>query len=589
MSHKVFQQALEQIRSGRLEHAERTLRAALQRAPRQPELNDMLGTVLVRLDRLEQARYHHEIALREAPDRPEFLNNYAGLFLAQRRPAEARALFERALSINPREVMAMYGLARALAELREYSALERVALQARTLSPEACEPWLNLAIAHLQSGRQVEGIQCLVQAVQRNPVVAGPMYLSSLLYHPAIPPAQVLAEHAEFGRLLARTAVPNAGKPAASHSPVAEKPVAAGERKLRIGYLSSDLRRHSVAIFMERLLASHDRTRCFVGVYHTSNDDEVSARLRPHADRWVGCASMSDADLARTIAGDALDVLIELNGHTVGGRPGVIARRPAPRIVSYLGYACSAGLPGITGRIVDHITDPPGSEHLALEPPLRLDRVFLCFTPPEQAPDVAQLPALSNGFVTFGAFNAAPKINDRVIDAWAGVLHRTPRSRLLVKCAAMADEGVRARFTAQFTRAGIDLARIELIGWADSLVSHLNVYNRVDIALDCFPYNGTTTTCEALWMGVPTVTVRGTWHVSRVGESILSAVGLHHLVAADPPSMADVSSGLAADLPALAAMRTCLRKRTIASPLCDGVGLAKALESSLRAHVQAQP
>lgn len=589
MSLKVFQQALEQIRSGRLEQAERTLRTALQRDPRQPELNDMLGTVLVRLNRFEQARYHHEIALREAPDRPEFLNNYAGVFLAQRRPAEARALFERALSINPREVMAMHGLARALAELREYSSLERVALQTRTLSPEACEPWLNLAIAQLQSGRQAEGIQSLVQAVQRNPVVAGPMYLSSLLYHPAIPPAQVLAEHAEFGRLLARTAVPNAGKPAAHPSPVAEKSVAAGDRKLRIGYLSSDLRRHSVAIFMERLLASHDRTRCSVGVYHTSNDDEVSARLRPHADRWVQCSSMNDTDLARTITGDAIDVLIELNGHTVGGRPGVIARRPAPRIVSYLGYACSTGLPGITGRVVDHITDPPGSEHLALEPLLRLDRVFLCFTPPQQAPDVAPLPALRNGFVTFGAFNAAPKINDGVIHAWAEVLRRIPRSRLLVKCAAMADEGVRARFASQFTRAGIDPSRIELMGWADSLAGHLDVYNCVDIALDCFPYNGTTTTCEALWMGVPTISVRGSWHVSRVGESILSAVGLRHMVASDPSSMADVAARLTEDLPALNTLRAGLRERMSTSPLCDGVGLARAIEAALRTHFQSQP
>lgn len=588
MSYKVFQQALDLIRSGRLEQAERVLRAALQRDPQQPELNDMLGTVLVRLNRLEQARYHHQIALRQGPDRPEFLNNYAGVFLAEGKPDEARALFERALSINPGEVMAMYGLARALAELHRYSDLERVALRARSLAPAACEPWLNLAIAQLQSGRQAEGVQCLVQAVQRNPIMAGPMYLSSLLYHPDLTPAQVLAEHAEFGRLIARTL---AGQTAGEARPRRLEPprgATRGTRPLRIGYLSSDLRRHSVAIFMERLLASHDRSRCFVGVYHTSHDDHVSVRLRSHVDRWVPCAAMSDADLARTIAGDALDVLIELNGHTVGGRPGVIARRPAPRIVSYLGYACSTGLPGITARLVDRITDPHGSEHLALEPLLRLDRVFLCFTPPAEAPDVAPLPALTRGFVTFGAFNAAPKINDRVVHQWAEVLRRTPGSRLVIKCAAMADEGVRTAFTDRFARAGIDPSRIEPMGWLDSQAGHLDVYNRVDIALDCFPYNGTTTTCEALWMGVPTVTVRGGWHVSRVGESILSAVGLDHLVAPDPASMADVAAGLAANLPALAELRAGLRERTRASPLCDGLGLAAALESALRAHVEDQ-
>lgn len=585
MSIQAFNQALELIHRGNLTQAEALLRTALRRDPKQPELNDMLGTVLVKLDKLEQARYFHEAALRGAPERSEFWNNYGGLLLAEGRFADAKGAFERVLTINPREVMGYWGLARACAQMRDFSGMIGAARRGAEVDPDRPEFWVNVAIGYLAAGQPREAKEMIARAAMADPMRVGPQYLSTLLYHPEMEPAAVLADHASWGNLLARM-VPErprqwwrdagAGRP--------------GGRALRVGYLSSDLRRHSVAYFMEPLLEAHDPARVEVFVYHAASNDEVSARMQKRARKWTNIGALNDEQVVAAIVGDRIDVLVELNGMTIGGRPGVLAMRAAPVQVSYAGYACASGIPTVDARIVDAITDPlrHGDEVLDLgaaaklgrDGLVRLDRCFLCYRADPDAPAVGTLPALSAGRVTFGSFSLMGKINDRVLASWVRILRRVPGSRLMMKNSGLTDPAVRERVRTAFSAMSVEEDRVELIAWSEKLEDHLSRYNRIDVALDTFPYNGTTTTCEAMWMGVPTVTLRGDRHVARVGESLAHAVGLDELVGADEASYERIAAELATDLPRLAAMRAGLRERMRTSSLGDATAHARAMESA---------
>lgn len=579
MSIKVFNQALELIETGKLQQAEALLRQGLRRDPRQPELNDMLGTVLVRLGKPDQAEYYHDVATRVAPDRSEFLNNLGGLRMAQRRWPEARAAFEKAIALNPSEMMAYQGLSKAAIELHDFELCIRAALRAAEMNPLDQNQWMNVAKGFLMAGMAREGTDTLRRAAQLSPGTAGPMYLGTLMYHPDLHPSVVLAEHADFARAVAQV-IPAERRPWAL-DPAAGTP---GGRPLRLGYMSSDLRRHSVAMFMEPLLRGHDRARFRVTAYHNSRDDAVSARLKGLVDSWVNIADLTHDQVLARIRGDGTDVLIDLNGYTIGSRVDVLARRAAPVQINYLGYPSQMALPTIDARLVDATTDPlptpPGGAQGPGERLVRLPRCFVAFAAEPGAPDVGPSPAGATGRVTFGSFNAMAKVNDRTLSMWARVLLAVPGSRLVLKNSSLGDPSVARRLRDSLAGRGVEPGRVELLPWASELRDHLSVYHSVDIALDCTPYNGTTTTCEAMHMGVPTVTLRGVSHVSRVGASLMEAVGLGELVAQSEGEFAQIAAALAGDGPRLAAIRAGLRQRMAASPLGDGAGLARAVEAA---------
>jgi predicted O-linked N-acetylglucosamine transferase (SPINDLY family) len=295
---------------------------------------------------------------------------------------------------------------------------------------------------------------------------------------------------------------------------------------------------------------------------------------------WHNITGQSDEEVAQRIRSERIDILVDLSGHTSGNRLRVFARKPAPVQVSYLGYANTTGLPVIDYRLTDAHADPPGmTEGLNVEKLWRLPGCAWCFAAPEGAPEVKER---EEGPITFGCFNAFAKMNPKIVAMWARLLGQVSGSRLVLKSAGAGAESSRGQVMRQFAELGIAGDRVEMLGWMDKPQRHLETYHRIDVALDTFPYHGTTTTCEALWMGAPVVTLAGRSHVSRVGVSLLSAVGLEELVAGDEEEYVSIAAALASDMGWLAALRAGLRQRMQASALMDAAGFAANVESAYR-------
>jgi predicted O-linked N-acetylglucosamine transferase (SPINDLY family) len=318
-------------------------------------------------------------------------------------------------------------------------------------------------------------------------------------------------------------------------------------------------------------------------VYQTNAlADAVTQRLKPLVHAWRVMDNISDAGLAEVIFSDGIDVLLDLSGHTHAHSLACFHLRPAPVQLTYLGYPNVTGVRNMDGRIVDEVTDPPGCESgfaQACERLVRMKRVFLCYEPPKGCKEAGPPPCASGAGVTFGSFNNAQKLSGATVRLWARLLRETPGSRLLLKGVAFSEEALRQDVLARFAAEGA--TNVEILPRAASTAEHLALYDRIDVGLDPMPYNGTTTTCEALWMGVPVVTLAGGTHAGRVGASLLTAVGLEELVATDEAGYVATAKALAADMPRLAAMRAGLRARVAGSPLCDGPGWCREFERVL--------
>jgi predicted O-linked N-acetylglucosamine transferase (SPINDLY family) len=288
---------------------------------------------------------------------------------------------------------------------------------------------------------------------------------------------------------------------------------------------------------------------------------------------------MTDDQLFAKVQADEIDILVDLNGHTSGNRLTVFAMKPAPVQVSYLGYPNTTGLNTMDYRLTSRVADPEQSQACCTEQLCRLEKTFLCYRAPSAAPELSPSPALESGIVTFGSFNNLAKINLDVIELWAEILLSMPATRLLIKNPSLTDESTQERYLQHFTERGIEANRIDLLGFARTTAEHLATYGRIDIALDTFPYNGTTTTCEALWMGVPVVTLAGRGHRARVGASILTALNRAEWIADSPEALVSIVQSLVGDIPRLASLRAGLRDEMGASSLCDAKSLVREIES----------
>jgi len=387
-------------------------------------------------------------------------------------------------------------------------------------------------------------------------------------YDPMNSPAEALAEAAAWPRPASRAARP---------TPRDRDP----DRRLRVAYASPDFANHSCAYFLAPLLAAHDRQAVEVFAYSdVGAPDGVTAAFKALNLQWRDMAGKSDDAFVAQARADAIDVLVDCAGHTTGNRLTAFAHRAAPVQVTWLGYPASTGLDCFDARLVDAITDPDGA--LASEDLVRVPGGFLAYLPPPFAPDPGPPPFETAGRITFGSFNNLPKLTSRTVAMWAPVMRAVPDSRLVVKAKGLDENATRERYVAMFQAQGLDVSRVEFTGFVGDIGAHIARYRTIDVALDTFPYNGTTTTCEALWMGVPVVTLAGDRHAARVGASLLDRVGLGDLVAADPADFARIAALLAADRQRLAALRGNLRARMAASPLCDGRRLAREFESVYR-------
>ncbi len=355
------------------------------------------------------------------------------------------------------------------------------------------------------------------------------------------------------------------------------------ERHLRIGIVSPDLRSHSVAYFIGPYFEAFDRDDFDVYAYaNHPSEDIVSAGLRAKATHWQNVFDLSDEDLAQQIRDDRIDILIDLAGYTRDTRLPVFTARPAPIQMTYIGYPNTTGMASFDYRLTDSIADPEGSDEDYSEILLRMPGCFLCYAIPTHAPPVEPGPVEHRGYVTFGSFNNFNKVNPAVIDAWAEILNGVPKSRMLFKSTSSKDKTAQAMVRQGLEARGIDPDRVSFATFRATPESHLAVYNDIDIALDTFPYNGTTTTCEALWMGVPVVTLKGDRHASRVGASLLSAIGFPAGIAESREDYVLTARLLAENPGLLKASRRNLRDTVTRSPLCDSRAHARTLEHVFR-------
>jgi predicted O-linked N-acetylglucosamine transferase (SPINDLY family) len=558
--------------AGRLADAERVYRQILAREPNHPDALHLLGVIATQVRQYDHAVRLITAAIAIKPDVAFYHNNLGN---AQRALADIRAAessYRRALELDPRYADAQVNLGTVLRDMARFEESAAAYERAIQMKPALGDAHASLGTVLKDQGRIDEALAAYRRAIQLDPTHVSAH--SNLLYtmHDSdrVTPDEILTEHRRWGTThadpLTRAARPHDN----DRTP---------DRRLRIGYVSPDLRDHPVSRFLWPLLEHRDREQfeivCFSG---NEVPDEVTARYRAAADEWHDTAPLGDAQLADLIRGRRIDILVDLAGHTSGSRLLTFARRPAPVQMTYLGYPDTTGMAAINVRITDSLSDPPGAETRHTERLARIESCFLCYPLPADLPPISPSPARASGHVTFGSFNNLAKISPTTVRLWTQVLNAVPDAGMIIKTTRLGDEGTRRRATGRFKDLGMPMDRVELLGPQRTPAEHLAMYRRIDVALDTFPYNGTTTTCEALSMGVPIVSLAGEHHASRVGLSLLSAVGQPVWAANDPAGFAQAAQQLARDLPDRATLREQLRR----SPLCDTVGFARKIERIFR-------
>jgi predicted O-linked N-acetylglucosamine transferase (SPINDLY family) len=564
------------MEKGKLNDAESFYQKALEARPDFPEAYNNLGNVLKEQGRLDEAIRNYHNALSVRPNYPEAYNNLGNAYQEKNALADAIRVYQQALRFDQNNYKTYSNLGNAYqkdGQLHQALSCYRKALE---LQPDFAEAYNNAGNLLLEIGEIHQALENYKRALQLYPdyAVAHSNLLLSMNYQP------LLDSHTYYRQT--QIWWQQHGKSPAT--PVNPSPGRNSNRPLKIGYVSPDFRQHSVSYFFLPLLRAHNHRKVEVCCYaDVRAPDYVTAEIKRLCDHWRPTMGLSDEAVATCVRDDAIDILVDLAGHTAGNRLLVFAYKPAPVQVTWLGYPNATGMPVMDYRLTDDIADPrdPGEDYHS-ETLIRLPQGFLCYEPPNAAPNVSPLPASNTGHITFGSFNNLPKLNERVIALWAQILLEVPESCLMLKCKQLVDESTRRRFLDLFSQKGIGSERITLLSRVDTIAGHLAMYHQVDIGLDPFPYNGTTTSCEALWMGVPVVALRGNRHSSRVGASLLTRLGLTELIAESEVQYIRIAAELASDTDRLDKLRVGMRQRMKASMLLDNTSFALNMENAFR-------
>lgn len=631
--------AVEYLQSGRLGQAESVLEGILGQWPDQADALHLYGICAFKRNDLANAVHRLGRACTVEPAVPEFQFNFGNALRDAGQADLAGDAYREVLRLRPSFVPALRALADLQREQRHYdvaavlyqqlaglqpedfdawsragemslsigqhdraiAALER----AVALRPENCRVWNNLGAAFSQrgylrsgldafkraidlepdyvhalgnyanalrdSGRVDEAMACFERAISLAPTdpLIRSNALFTALYSDRLAPAEVLQAHRKFDPEVAAIA---AGQGGGGQGRRPAMPV-------RVAYLSPDFCEHPVAYFMDGLLRHHRRDRVEIYLYSSSPKiDEWTRRLQSRSATWRDVGAASDEELRHLCGQDRIDILVDLAGHTAFNRISAVARRLAPVQMHYLGYPFSTGIAAMDYRITDGVVDPPGSESLASERLVRLTRSYYAYTAPENTPDVGPLPMTSNGALTFGVSSNLAKVSPQALTHWADLLRAIPDSRLHWRAKAFDDQETLRRMTEALTSRGIEADRVTLVAWAASS-RRWDFFAQIDVALDTFPYNQATNTCEALWMGVPTLTVAGESHQARMGASIMDAAGLPEFVATDADDWVNNGKKMTESAERLSEIRSTLRRRLLQSTLMDVVGLAAELEA----------
>jgi protein O-GlcNAc transferase len=587
--------------TGRRDKAAEMMRRALAIQPDSGDLHNNLGNVLQGMGELPEAIAEYRAALAIKPDFPRFLSNLSNALRVAGKYDEAIATARRAVEINPGHAPAYVNLGYALQDKGDLDPAIEAYRNALMVKPDFPEAQTNLGCALAAAGRIDEGISACRRAVSLSPNLpeahvnlgnalqsAGRVdeaiasYDRARALNPDYTSAHsnrffAMAYLAEYDSpaILRETKIWDARnpRPMTGHANSRDP-----NRRLRIGYISPDFRRHCQSFFTIPLLSNHDHSKFDVFCYaDVSRPDEITERIRGYVDTWRSTVGQSDEQVAQQIRSDGIDILIDLTMHMAHARPGVFARKPAPLQVAWLAYPGTTGLSAIDYRFTDPNLDPP-AEHddWYAEKSIRLPDTFWCYQPLADVPPVQTLPASRSGYITFGCLNNFCKVTDQTLELWAKVLQAVPNSRLLLLSPAGEH---RQRVV---SKLGIERSRIEFVEFLPR-DKYLDAYRRIDLCLDTFPYNGHTTSLDSFWMGVPVITLRGQTAVSRAGLSQTKNLSLDaRLVAHEPDEFVKIAAKLAGDLTELSQLRSALRPRMENSPLMDGKRFAKNFEAALR-------
>jgi protein O-GlcNAc transferase len=555
------------------------LRNAALYSPQDAEAHSSLGNGLMRFGRLEEAVQSYRRAVEIKPDFAEAHSRMGKALMSLGGLDEVVANFRRVLKLLPDFAEAHSNLAVALGGLGRLDEAVTSCRRALEIKPDIAEAHNNLGLALWGLGRLEEAVASCRRALEIKPdfLDAHDNLLLCSNYLRDHPREQALADARRYGELVAAMASPHTRWP---NTPDPLKP-------LRVGFVSGDLRKHPVAYFLQGLVqalanSAHGRIELLAYSNHYSSD-AATAALKACFNHWRSALGMPDASLAEQIRHDGVDILIDLSGHTAHNRLPVFALKPAPVQLSWLGYFATTGVQAIDYFLADPLSLPAALEKDFTETVWRLPHSRLCFTPAPADHDaiVASLPALRNGWVTFGCFNNLSKMNDAVVALWVQVLKAVPNSRLFLKCAQLGQPSMCQRVSERFALLGIPASRLRLEGQSPRN-QYLGAYADVDIALDPFPFTGGTTTAEGLWMGVPALTLAGERFISRQGLGLMINAGLPQWVADGPDDYVARASQFASDLPALATLRASLRDKVLASPVFDNAAFALNFEAALR-------
>jgi len=567
--------ALTHERSGRFGDAEQLYRAILQQHPNEPNALYLLGRLALRFGHLAGAEQLLRRATTIVPGVAQWHNDLGVVLRSMGRFDDAAETFRAAIALKPHLVEAVGNLSACYGERGEFVESAVWAQRAIEIDPNHGAAYNNLGNALSRQGRAAEAVAAYRRAVELQPAAARAHsnLLLELHYLPEVDPEVMFAEHLAFGRRFP--------SPAAARFPNRREP----NRRLRVGYVSADFRAHSVGYFIDVALDKHDRNGFEVFCYSdVATPDGLTQRMQARPIAWRAINGMPNEAVEQLIRRDQIDILVDLAGHSAKNRLAVFAKRPAPVQVSYLGYPDTTGVAAMDYRITDSRVDPPDSDadRLSVEKLHRLDPCAWCFRPHEPHPPVPPPPREGDRPVTFGTFNAIPKLNEPLIATWAQILRAVPDARFLIKSLALGDTQTADRIRDQFAAHSVAAERLDLRSHTDDPSQHLAMYAELDVALDTFPYNGTTTTCEAMWMGVPVVTLAARTHAGRVGASLLAAVRLEELIAANREAYVQVAVDLARDRGRLTDLRQGLRQRMLASPLMNGFDFTRRLEAAYR-------
>jgi predicted O-linked N-acetylglucosamine transferase (SPINDLY family) len=558
---------------GQATEAEASVRRALQLNPNHAEAHHRLGLILDRTARSREAEACYRRALDLRPDWTAAQSSLAIALTNQDRLEEAAEVFRRVVALEPASAAALVNLALVLARQGKPTEAEAALRKTLILQPDNGGAYVDLARILRDTNRFTEAEDTLRRAIERFPLMteARSDLLHSLNFNAERSPQYCLEEARRYGEAVRARVNRAYSSWACTRDPV----------RLRVGITSGDIHSHPVGFFLEGVLGHLDQGRIELVGYPTGpKADALTERVRSHFAAWRPLNGLPDEAAARQIHGDGVHVLIELSGHTPHNRLPMLAWKPAPVQVSWLGYFATTGVTEIDYFLADETSVPPEHRCHFTESVWYLPDTRLCFTPPDSDVPVSPLPALRAGSITFGSFQGPAKLNDRTLSLWARVMDAVPGARLRIQSRGLASAATREAMIRRLETAGIVAGRVTLHGPA-SRPAYLAAHAEVDIILDTLPFTGGTTTCEALWMGVPTLTIAGDRLVSLQGASLMRAAGLTEWVADDEDSFVAKAAAFAAEPRRLGELRSGLRQRLPGTPLFDARQFAANLETAL--------